>query len=332
MAAGFLHDIGHGPFSHVLDYALKKSINRDHEDIASDIIDKLPDLENHGITKEKVKSIIKGKHTYPFISQIINGPLDADKLDYLLRDAHHVGLKYSLDLEHFINHYKILGSDSSNLEKCELGLSNEYAAIVTAEIFIVIWKSMYDLVYHIENSRIAEKMLEKAIITRLGEDSDFKDQFENIDLFIELYDEKLFEYLKERNGLTQKLVTRISDNRLYSKVCENEINIKSFPGLNAKFLDMVDTSAEELSEQLTQKLNNELKLNSYQLICDIIKSRSPKTINVDWDDNSNNEPAELTNVSDIVPAIIGKTRIKVTKSKYEKLITEQLANLINGWS
>ena len=340
MAAGFLHDIGHGPFSHVLDYVLKKSINKDHEDIASDIIDKLPDIEDHGITKSKVKSIIKGKHTFPFISQIINGPLDADKLDYLLRDAHHVGLKYSLDLEHFINHYNILGSDSSKLDKCELGLSNEYEAIVTAEIFIIIWKSMYDLVYHVENSRMAEKMLEKAIFLRIKDDDEFKKKFTNIESFIELNDEKLFEDLKEKNGLTKELVTRISDNKLYHNIYDDVINATTFPGLlhNEKFLEELDTNPEELSEKLTVKLNEELKLDSYQLICDIIKSRQPKTINIDWGKNPNNEPAELNNVSEIVAAVKGRNRIKVyatnleVKSKSENLITNQISSFIDDWS
>lgn len=109
MAAGFLHDIGHGPFSHVVDYILKKYCNTTHEEIAFEIIKKMSDIENDGINIDKVREIIKGKHPYRFINHIINGPIDADKLDYLLRDAHNVGLKYSLDLDHFITNFRILG-------------------------------------------------------------------------------------------------------------------------------------------------------------------------------------------------------------------------------
>ncbi|MGB9003772.1 MAG: HD domain-containing protein [Nitrosotalea sp.] len=176
MAAGFLHDIAHGPFSHVVDYVLKKYSKMSHETIAGVIIRKLDVLEDYGISLNAVEKIITGKHDYPFISGIINSQLDADKLDYLLRDAHNVGLKYSLDLDHFIRNFRILG-DSSNLEECELGLDKEDEAIVTSEMFITIWKSMYDLVYHVKSSRIAEKMLEKALILRAENDTDFRSLF-----------------------------------------------------------------------------------------------------------------------------------------------------------
>ena len=161
MAAGFLHDIGHGPFSHVVDFVLNKYGDKSHENMAYEIIKKLPELENHGITIGKVNDIIINKHDYPFTRQIVNGPIDADKLDYLLRDVYHVGLKYSLDFEHFIRNFRVLGKDRSNLKQCDLGLSCSPEAIVSAEIFVVIWKSMYELVYQIKNSRIAEKMMEK---------------------------------------------------------------------------------------------------------------------------------------------------------------------------
>ena len=101
MAAGFLHDIGHGPFSHVLDYPLKKIAKTKHEAVGSLIItSKLKLLEKkHAIPLESVCEIINKQHQHRFLSEIINGPLDADKLDYILRDSYHIGLRFAIDTD-----------------------------------------------------------------------------------------------------------------------------------------------------------------------------------------------------------------------------------------
>ena len=104
MAAGFFHDIGHGPFSHVMDFILKKEFKTDHEKITTHVVELFSEqLENDSIPCEQVKRIITKTHQYPFLSSVINGPLDVDKVDYVLRDSYHVGLKYSFDLDHFFD-------------------------------------------------------------------------------------------------------------------------------------------------------------------------------------------------------------------------------------
>lgn len=138
IAAGFLHDIAHGPFSHAVDFAMRKISGKTHEELAKDIIlDSLPsDLANR-INEQQVIKLTQGRHDYPFLSQIISGPIDIDKLDYLLRDAYHVGLKYSFDLDYFLDSYTILG-DEECLNKCRLGIEDTPQAIVTTELFLVM--------------------------------------------------------------------------------------------------------------------------------------------------------------------------------------------------
>jgi HD superfamily phosphohydrolase len=336
MAAGFFHDIGHGPYSHVVDYILKKYAKKSHENIAYEIIKRFEEIENHGITINKVKEIINGTHPYPFLSQVVNGPIDADKLDYLLRDAHHVGLKYSLDLDHFINNFRILGIDSSQLTRCELGLEDIGEAIVTAEIFLVIWKSMYDLVYHVEDSRIAEKMLEKAIILRIDNDKDFGKHFADIDTFIQLNDERLFEALKDGPGLSKELTEGIEDNKLYTKILDQELSAPAFT-MSAKFISELDHS-DDLADKMSFKLTEELKFYAkYEIICDIVKSRIPAAIHLRSYDRDSGEPIELKSKSLIVGAIKEKARIKIyvkstlSKKIDENFISKPLRDIVAGW-
>jgi hypothetical protein len=151
MAAGFLHDIGHGPFSHVLDFPLKKIAKTSHESVARYIIDsKLKILEEHGIPSKSICEIIEATHQHRFLSQIVNGPLDADKLDYILRDSYHIGLRFAIDTGYLTNQYKILGGDYRLAER-QLGIENNADAQVASELYLVMWKSLYDLLYYVED-------------------------------------------------------------------------------------------------------------------------------------------------------------------------------------
>ncbi len=309
MAAGFLHDIGHGPFSHVIDFVLKRISGKSHEDIGAELISSFDVLEKEGMSINSIKQIIKGKHDYPFISNIINGQLDVDKLDYLLRDAYHVGLKYSLDLNHFIKNFIILGVDKSPLTQCELGLKNSPQAIVTSEIFIVIWKSMYDLVYHVEDSRIAEKMLEKSLLLRCENDKNYSTNFTDSKKFIELDDEKLLDELRKGTDLSAQLANNIRDNQLYEKVGDYELDFKNFT-FSDEFTSKLSGNSDELSDELSLSLAEKAKFKKYQVICDIVKSRTPKPIHIDKY-NEAGEPIDLKSESEIIKAITTKFRLKI---------------------
>ncbi len=307
MAAGFLHDIGHGPFSHAVDYVMETISGKTHEELAEEIIlQRLPpDLENW-FNVQLVVKLIRGKHDYPFLSSIINGPLDVDKLDYLLRDAHHVGLKYSFDLDYFLRSYTILGHDSSP-ENCELGLDESLDASVTAELFLVIWKSMYDLVYHVQASRIAEKMLEKVLLMH-KEDDRISSQFTKIENFLNFDDGKVFSILDEIGGRASEISNWIRSNKLYKPVLEKELHVENFQ-MSPELIADVKESPDAVSERLSQALNNKLDRENYQFICDIVTGRSPDEIRIN--EVEEGEYVLLRKKSKIVGAIQGERRLMV---------------------
>jgi HD superfamily phosphohydrolase len=328
MAAGFLHDIGHAPFSHAADFVLKLINGKTHEEMTEEIIrKKIPnDIENWGITKSSVIQLIGPKsHSHPFLHQIIDGPLDCDKLDYLLRDAYHVGLRYSFDLSHFLRSYTIIGSED-DMPNCILGLDFTKQAVVTAELFVVIWKSMYDLVYLIEQSRIAEKMLEKAFLLCA---TDTRQTFQ-LDAYVEADDESMLSQLKKKGAEIVKLIAAENPRLLYVSKLDNELTKRNFR-MSPEFLAKLEEDPDQLSEHLSLRLAEELQQEKYSIICDIIKSRTPRRILLD---HPTKAEYELRNESDIVDVIAAKNVIKVyisptiERNIVNRNIKEKLKNLV----
>lgn len=113
--AALLHDVGHGPFSHVSEHLLKKYAPKDadtghvlekiHEKITVDIIRSNPEIQKILSDNERnfIIETIEGKPTRDWQRDIVSSELDADKMDYLIRDSYFAGVKYgAYDLEKLI--------------------------------------------------------------------------------------------------------------------------------------------------------------------------------------------------------------------------------------
>jgi len=94
-AASLLHDIGHGPFSHVTENIIDKYTRRRHEDI-KEVLGKGEigeALKKHGVSPGNVAKHVKGETS---VGQIVNSEIDVDKMDYLVRDAHYTGVAFGV--------------------------------------------------------------------------------------------------------------------------------------------------------------------------------------------------------------------------------------------
>lgn len=123
--AALLHDVGHSPFSHAAEELFPKSTDGEryvHEDYSVAIINSElrsaiegHDLNaNYGLHAEDVAAMVKGgaKAKQPiFWRDLISGQMDADRMDYLLRDAHHCGVEYGrYDLKRLITTIRAIRS------------------------------------------------------------------------------------------------------------------------------------------------------------------------------------------------------------------------------
>ncbi|TET09483.1 MAG: HD domain-containing protein [Candidatus Thorarchaeota archaeon] len=159
--AGLLHDIGHGPFSHVFEEVLIEKRGMNHEDVTEWIILKSElgeMLESEGISKKRIGDLVRGRQKTKkdsIIAGIVAGQIDSDKMDYLIRDSFYCGVNYGLvDIHRLI--------DSIEISK-DYQMQFDIAARGALESFLVARYEMFLNVYYHKTVRSVEVMLIKLI-------------------------------------------------------------------------------------------------------------------------------------------------------------------------
>ena len=248
--AALLHDIGHGPFSHLFEEVLQRK-KQSHEDVGKQIILKseIGDIiSKSGYDKKLIHNLAVGQSKMQYLNEIVSGALSADMMDYLLRDGYFTGAEHAK-----IDHHRL--THSLDVYKNKLALDS--SALVNFETMMISRFQMFKAVYFHKTVRAGEVMLLEAMSlagNELGLSSLKMDEY--VKLTDEVILEKLMSLPETSSDLkaAKKIATDYQDRKLFKCVFERSLSGKS---LSKKRLD-----------EIKQKIAKKSKINPNQIFID----------------------------------------------------------------
>ena len=238
--AGLLHDIGHGPFSHLFEEIFEEKRKISHEDLGRDIILKteIGDIiSKNGFDKKLITKLAFGDSKLQFMNEIISGVLSADIMDYLLRDGYFTGAEHAK-----IDHHRL--THSLDVYKNKLALDK--SSLVNFETMMISRFQMFKAVYFHKTVRAGEVMLLEAMDLAEGE---LGLSSMNLDEYLQLSDDVILAKLlnlPEHNSklkASKKIATDYLNRNLFKSVFETTLTGKA----------ITKKRMQELREEVSKK-------------------------------------------------------------------------------
>ena len=250
LVASLIHDVGHGPYSHVTEPLIKRFTGKSHEDIEDIIFGQdatlsktiAEVLEEYRLDKRKIISYIKGERAEyeaeRVFAKILNGEIDVDKMDYLVRDSYYTGVAYGV-----VDNIRLI----QGLDFFKGSLVITEKGILPAEYLLFSRFLMYPTVYNHHTSRIAQLMLLKALddfIESKSESEDYALALRKMD------DSEINIALRNAKGYPKEMMERINERRLFKRAVYTGINELS-EGVVAQLSE--ENRSREIEEEISKR-------------------------------------------------------------------------------
>ncbi|WXG43088.1 MAG: HD domain-containing protein [Promethearchaeati archaeon SRVP18_Atabeyarchaeia-1] len=304
--SALLHDIGHGPFSHVFEPLLIQDLKKTHEDMSTWIIRKteVADImNNEGVDPARVSELAVGrlKDAKKFMNQIISSAVDVDKMDFVGRDTYHTGAEYG-----HVDIFRLIYT-MDTLDDC---IAVDLTALTTLETFILARIESFRAIYFHRVSRAAQIMLEKALYYARDELGITK--FDSVDDYLKLDDYTMWTYLKQAKE-SGKIIDRLERRDLLKQAYEKTFLAKD------EMLTSVLTN-EKIRSELENQLSKTANLPPEQVIIDVPSlpsvatshAMSPEHMEIPMfykDHNGRKNPRRLSDASKIIDLLRGYMNI-----------------------
>lgn len=235
--AALLHDVGHGPFSHVSETVLNKffqSGNEEkiHEQITRKLIERDSELKSI-LSPDEIKTIIGllsgEKFDYSMMKEIVSGPLDSDKMDYLLRDSYFCGVKYGI-----FDFHRLINTLESYNESKDMHIAVKFDGMNSLEQFVLAKYYMTRQVYRHKVRILSDAMIVRGL--ELGVEVDeipflknlfvFQDTDDYLGNYLDFYDDKILNDIlfSEKKGCAFEMFNRLYRRKLLKRIFSEKLN------------------------------------------------------------------------------------------------------------
>jgi hypothetical protein len=223
--AALVHDVGHPPASHTIEFPLQCWADIDHTDLGEFLIlhsDLTEVLERNDIEPRKIVAILKRRSNdlvLSLLSDFLDHPLDIDKTDYLIRDAYYSGVRLGV----FPAERVLLTNRVVKDEKGRYIRAFMMKALHSLESLILSRNWMFADLYLHHAVRIAQALIAKATYFRMKEEKLTKN--ECIGLFTRMTDAELQIWLEEsETNFVREYINRIKYRRLFKVVLSRPVS------------------------------------------------------------------------------------------------------------